>query len=1015
MNSDSHNREKGESDSNQSYASTIIDEAEIEQINLNNHSLFLENQSLKEQLERALKFTSELDKINAKNTNLLSQLQESNLRIDGLQTKLRIAQQKNQELEEKNKEQYISYQNLQKKSIDNEKSLNETNLKVQDHDSTIKQLNDQISAILNEKNNFIRSFNQLFISSFNSFNQIYNFIETFKNASEKEHSGNLTEKDKQISELKEQITNNQEEYEQNKKLNSALKKKNETLTKKVKAKSLQYKTVKKELNDLKASFEDQSQRFQTLAKNNEAEKDQTQNLQNIINQIQIDRKQEINKFQQIIEAKDSRIHELQERLTNPSHEEDKEYMKAIQELSSVRTEKNQIQQKFQAQLEINQKYKNKLISTSKKIQQYQKEKLILEKKIDDLIQFQSQFEIEENQLKTQLFNTIEQNKSLEQECEHLNSQLKAAAASHIEGESAYNEKQQDSLRFQSALNKIEPILQQQETEITSLAIERKKFVNIIQTQTQILTLYELYTQNQNQKILQYSSKLKNKYSDNAFFQTIESIILPELSPDSKIKINTIISNQNMNNFTKMELICREIISNLKNNNGKLIFKTSLISEITGKKYTKDTFIDFISSQMDSRLNSLPGKSLYQGTYEKRTSALKQLIDEKISMQQLIDLFSAQVIVNILCDKEITELKDQLNSSTLFIDEFHNCFGNLQISDVSNKITSLKQKVKKLKKSNSNASDSYTAELEEKCSQQKEKIHSLEENLRTVVNDATVLQNQLEIKTEQYKSLQNNYEQTQKESSNLYSKHMEELNKYESSLEKRNHDVKLLTSKLSKCTIECEEKTKALQKINDELVQNNATKEEKYQNTVLSLKDQISKLQSQMSEKEQDKRSELLQLAKIQSELKAKLTESIKVMKEQLEENQILSDKLQESLINNENNTKAFQDEINKLTLSKKAIEMQLQSITEQSKREIDVLNSQFNFTALATKTKYQEEMNSLKTKLISDRNNMILTILEEFDELSNIDIDDLNEVDFKIKIKEIAQKYKSLKFRSLCE
>ena len=65
--------------------------------------------------------------------------------------------------------------------------------------------------------------------------------------------------------------------------------------------------------------------------------------------------------------------------------------------------------------------------------------------------------------------------------------------------------------------------------------------------------------------------------------------------------------------------------------------------------------------------------------------------------------------------------------------------------------------------------------------------------------------------------------------------------------------------------------------------------------------------------------------------------------------------------------------------------------------------------------KYQEEMNSLKTKLISDRNNMILTILEEFDELSNIDIDDLNEVDFKIKIKEIAQKYKSLKFRSLCE
>lgn len=1013
MNSDSQYKEKGESDSNQSYASTVIDETEIEQFNPNNHSLFLENQALKEQLERALKFASEIDNINSKNTDLLSQLQKSNLRADGLQHKLRIAQQKNKDLEEKNKEQNNLCQKLSRMSIDNEKVINEANSKIQHFEDTIKQLNNQISSVSDEKSNFIKSFNQLFISNLSSLAQVFNFIENFKNASEKGQSGLIVEKEKKISELNQKIEQIEEEKEHIQNIISSLKKKNSTLTKQIKAKSLQYNTVKQELDELKSDFENQTQRFQALAKNSETEKDQIQSLQNMINHIQVDRKEEINRFQQMIEAKDSRIHELQERLTNPSQEEDKEYMKIIQELSSTKTEKNEIQQKLNTQLEANQKYKNKLILTAKKMQQYQKEKLVLEKKITDYIRIQKQSEIEVNKMKTQLFDVSEQNKSLEQECDHLRSQLNAAAASHIEGKSAFNEKKQDSLRFQAALNKIEPILQKQETEISSLSIERKKFVNIIQMQTQILTLFDSYTRNQNEKMLQINSKLKNRSSDNSIFNIIESFLLPGLRADSRIKINSILINQNMNNLTKMELICKEILTNIQNNDNKLIFQTSLISEITGKKYTKDSFIDFISSQMNSRLNSLPEKSLFQGTYENRTAALKQLIDEKISMQQLIDLFSAQVIINILADNEITELKDKLNSQTSFIDDFHKTFGNQEIISVSSKISSLKQKVKKLKKSNSN--DDYTAELEEECSKLKEKIHLLENDLRTVVNDATVLQNQLDIKTEQFSTLQNNYTKTQKESSNVYSKHMEELSKYESSLEKRNHEIQILNSKLSKCQIECEAKAKSLQKINDDLVQSNVAKEEKYKNAILSLKEQISKLQSKSEEKDQLKRAELIHLAKIQEDLKVKLTESIKIMKDQLEENRVLSDKLQESLIVNENNTKKFQDEINKLNLSKKAIEMQLQSITEQSKREIDVLNSQFNFKSLATKTKFQEEMNELKTKLVSERNNLILTILEEFDELNNIDIEDINDVDFKIKIKEIAQRYKSLRFRTLCE
>lgn len=1007
------NFDKEDSDTNHICTSTIIDEMEMDQYNQNPQSLYMENQTLKKQLERALRMASEIDQINNKNTNLLGKLQESNLKVEGLQQKLKITQQKNQDLENKNIELYNLYQNLNKKANDNEKFLQETKLNLTESENNAKQMKDHVETLLNDNSVFLNSINQLFNTNLSTLSQLYSFIQDFKLTSEKKQQSISNNKEQIIQDLSEKNENYQTQIDKLKKSNSALKKANSSLTNQLNQKTEECSQAHNEIEILKRNIEENSQKLQTLVSSNESQKEHEQNLHNMINQLQTDRKEEINKFQQMMALKDTRIRELQEKLTSPSHEEDKDYIRTIQELSIAKSENNEIKQKLAEQTELTKSYRNKLGNCVKKLQQYQKNCDELKRKLGEISQKKIQSEQMQSKLNDQISEEIQQHKLLEKENLELQAQLQDLLLHKNENDSSL--KQQSIERIQHALAKIDPIIHQQESEISTLAMERKKFVNIIQTQTQMLALYDLHLKNNEQKISQMSNKLKNNNSESVFCGLFESLIIPELDSESRLKFLNILSNQSQSLKSKIEALFSNLVQIVKKSNEKVAFKISMISDVTGRKFTRDSFMDYIYSQMNSHLNSVSSISPFKGSFETRTTALKQIIEGKINLQQLIDLFSAQIIINIILEDENSKIKEELASSNTFRHQFQEYFGEHTIEDIWHKLQSLSFKAKKLKKLKSQSNEEYYQELEEQILKQKEKIKTLENGMRTLVNDAGVMQTQLEIQTEQFKTLQENYQKVQIESSQIQSKHMEELNKYEKIIEERNNDIKILNTKITTLSIESGQKIKSLEKINEDMAKTNSLKEEKYQKYISSLKGHLSKMNSKLHSSEEYKKTKILQLAKIQSELRDKLNESLTVMKKQFNENQALSNQLNESIMAKENISKAFNEEINKLSIAKKAVEMQCQSLKEQSKREIDILNSQYNFKALAERTKHQEEINSIKTELVTQKNNIVLSILEEFDELNSMNIDDFDNINFQIKIKEIAQKYRAFKLGSICK
>ncbi|OHT16649.1 hypothetical protein TRFO_13079 [Tritrichomonas foetus] len=1011
MDSESNERLIDDSDPNLSLSSTLLEESEFSRFQNDNNALITENQSLRNQLDRALKFTEEIEKVNAKNSLLLTQLQETKLKVDGYQQKLRISQQKNQDLEEKNREQSFLYQQLNKQKLEIQNQLKETILKIKQAEDKITILNNQGNNYLLEKEKFLKELNDLFNTNYTSFEQLITYIENDRKERENKNTAQIQSQTEQINEYSKKILNFQSQLQENKTLVSGLKKKCARISQKCSDLKEELNNIKKENENLKVTCSDQTTKLQILVKQSETDKEHEQSLQNIINQLHEDRKDEIEKFEQMIKSKDERIRELQERLTNPSNDEDKEYLKLIQELGTLKAENSDLNQKLKLQTENSNKYKSKAIFAAKKLQQYQSGNTELSKKINHLSSLYKQNDKELGNIKDQLDKSAEINKKLEREKELLESQVKALSTFRQDESSDYSplEKNDDKMKYISTFDKFENLINQQKDEISLLSNERRKFVNIIQTQTQMLSLYELLSKNQDQKIIQLLNKIKNKTPEPQILNILTSLIFPHINSNLQQKINNILNEKTIQPSLKLQLVCKEIGIMLNSNEKGSIFNTDSliksISLIVDHKYSKESLVDLVTTHFENKYCS--PNSLFAGSLDNRIKSMNKLIEGELTTQQLVDLLTIQIIINVKEDEEINKLNDQVNSMSSLVEDFKYHFGSQQAIEISNKIDNYKQKIKKLKKSRNNISD-------DQFNKQNEKVQNLEDNMRTLVNDATVLQTQLEIKTSQLESLQKNYEKLQIESSQIKSKHIEELHRYEESLEKRNQELKNLTIKISKISIENEEKNKTLQKSNDELMQNLTVKEEKYQNTVRLLQEKIQQLHSSLSQQEQSKKAEIIQLVKIQNELKTKLRESIKVMKEQVEENQILSNKFQESITVNENQTKMMNEEMNKLVLAKKAIELQLQSVKEQAKREIDVLNSQFSFKSLATETKYKEELNSIKTKLTNEKNSIILTFLEEFDELNNFEVDEVNSVNFQMAIKDIARKYRSMNYQSIC-
>ena len=986
--------------------SVIVEETEIQPLNNELQTLLLENQTLKNQLDRALQFTNEIENIRSKNSELQSKLHQSQLQINTLQQKLKLSQQKNRELETKLQNQCVLNQELYQKNTGFQTCLNEVSAKLQNAEEKIETMGIQISENSTDQGNFLIKFNKLFSTSFITFSDVLLFIEKYKTDSESNNIGSFL--NQKIEELRKSISKYQSELQIEKKSNSTLKKKCARLSKRYIATSAKLSEIKKEAENIKENYENQSRQLNTIIKNSELGKEHENNLQAMIKQIQTDRKNEVEKLKQIIIQKDSRIHELQEQLTNPVAEDGRSTIELIQQISSLKIDNNDLQSKLQQEIEVSNNFKNKAKNATKKLQDQQNNINSLYNKIKEMEIIIGQKTDENSVLSLQVRNANIKIQELEEEIKrnHTNAyQTQNEEIFNILKE--FNEKNtmkeyniENVNKLQNSIGKIESLLQKQEAEILSLSNERKKFVNIVHAQMKILSLYEIYISNQEQKIMEIQNRPKPIPPEKIVLNILMSSIVTNLDLIHQQSINSIIINPEIENSIKIQMICNEINSILNQPREVSLFETKPISCILGNNISKETVIDYITKNLDFKYNS---SKLFYGSIEDRSDELQRLIDNNISIQKLADLFTSQILINISEDQEIQKLNDTLSNREHFIDDFKYYFPEKNIEDIVNIIKQDKEKIKVLKKKVKNSKED---------NKKNKIIEDLKLNFKNALNDLSKFKSQLEQKNSQFESLQASYEGLQKETSQLQSNHIEEMNKYEILIERKNQEIKTLNEKIIKCSIESDENMKMIQKSNDQLLLTMHQKDEKYQNKISGLQEKIQNMQSAFVKKEQEKRNEIIQLVKIQNDLKGKLNESLKALKENSEEKKVLSQKLEESIKYNESNSQNMSEQMNKLALTNKSLELQIQSFQEQSKREIDVLNSQFSFKILAIETKYKEALNTLKTKLLNEKNKIFLTFLEEFDELNGFD-DDLNNFDFQLAIKDIANKYKSLKLKSM--
>ena len=164
----------------------------------------------------------------------------------------------------------------------------------------------------------------------------------------------------------------------------------------------------------------------------------------------------------------------------------------------------------------------------------------------------------------------------------------------------------------------------------------------------------------------------------------------------------------------------------------------------------------------------------------------------------------------------------------------------------------------------------------------------------------------------------------------------------------------------------------------------------------------------MKARDRQTQEEMKRYSEAQNDLKAKLSESTDSMNRQLAEQKELTDRLTASLEASEKRNQKIQSEMTKLSIAKKSLEAQIKSINEQMQREVQIQNSQAQLRQMNAETRYQEELDRVKTSFANEKSELMTSVLADFDQLDQFDEDGVTEDTFKATMKQIAQTFRSL-------
>lgn len=1042
-------------------------------------TLQYENDSLKSQLNQALILPKELEQLHIKNRELTSQLLTSNSKIENLQNRLKLSQQKSADAENKQYQAENKLHACQQDLLNSneEKKLLEDKLEKINQD--LKNEVESRNSDFQECNKFFRTVSALCGSSVSTYDQVLDTLTMLNETSKKQNEQIL--KSKEYETKVQKLTKNnkrvKEEYKQvcieNERINGELddlKKKMDDITKETKTHVNKSETQQKEFQVLIQQMRDERKKdSDSFGLEREKYEQRISDLQS-----------EIDRLNEIINAKEKRIKDLKNRIDSPEHNGIDERNRLIEELSN-KSHENEIMTTHLSEMTSNlATLEAKLKSSVNHIQKVRLSNEHLKQKNATLANRVSELETLSSQLQLGHDNISASLHNANIEVDSLKMQLQAAKASHSQDAAAFASQVHETEKARKAVDLIEPVADQLRKEIEILSDSKRKLLNLVRRQASLIAMFdsssrELSAQlEESKRRLKYSNSKENSQLDacSQFSVLVAQHLIPEFNDPLRTRLSSVLTGTVGSQMQKCVAVFREIAcsyaasqkplkqkeeelcrinkekeSQLQSLNSQhsviraaiegfaYLFRTKRADDhILGCDSMRDhDLIDFATRQTQNLERILQQNDvldhfssmnfLLGGSYEDRRAALQDIVAKGWDANSTFDLFCIQLLINTVQERELNILRNNVVSRQQEMEMLQDALGCSDLARATDDIKQLQEDLCKTKKRNKK----LTTLLQELRSRENfisenhaiiqdyqnisKKLTEYEKTISNLNQEISSLNYTIEDRDKKLMRAQDQSEKTLAIAKEEAASLRNELNEAERSLDERNSQIRTLTIQNQQARTDHEIQIRGYKKQIEDLQLAAAQKQEKWQQQFAALreysKEQKKQFLAKIKEQQKEVSDERTQYVNIQSDLQKKLKQTIDAMSFQLGEKDQLNKRLSEDLRLSEDRNKAMAADISKLTIAKKGLEVQLQSVKDQLEREIQLIQSQQTFREISSETKHQEEMCSLKAKCNGEKNQMLLRILEEFDVLKTFGEEDIDENSAMEMIVKVASDYKS--------
>jgi chromosome segregation ATPase len=276
-------------------------------------------------------------------------------------------------------------------------------------------------------------------------------------------------------------------------------------------------------------------------------------------------------------------------------------------------------------------------------------------------------------------------------------------------------------------------------------------------------------------------------------------------------------------------------------------------------------------------------------------------------------------------------------------------------------------------------------------------------LETVVTDAIALQRELDVKVQQVIGLETSHNQLIEDSKGMQRKHFDEISEFERIIDERNREIRDLTLKYNIIKTDSEQEIQGLRKNILQHQKHFKSKTAKWRRAISLLRQQKKNIEEKLVNRIKVRERQIEEGNKLRDELKQRLDGVNEELRAKMQENRGICEKLSNSLTETQRKRKRMATQISNLQAAKVSLEMQIQSLNDQIRREAQIVNSQMAVRKMNLETQFQEELNSMISRSAREKIGLMTSVLAAFDVIEQFDGEDITEDVFLRTIEKIAR------------